>query len=76
MKEPGGHSLRLLREMRQSADAFEKRMDEFVRRTDKNFESMRNAIAGESVLGRYAAAGVEDRLTTIEKRLSTLERQR
>jgi hypothetical protein len=33
-------------------------------------------VAGESVLGRYAAAEVEERLSAIEKRLAALEQQR
>jgi chaperonin cofactor prefoldin len=33
-------------------------------------------VIGESVLGRYAAAEVEERLEALEKRLSTLEKRR
>ena len=36
--------------------------------------NMREAINGESVLGRYAAAEVEERLEAIEKRLAALEK--
>ena len=36
---------------------------------------MHQAINGKSVLGRYAAAEVEERLTAIEGRLSPLEGQ-
>jgi len=35
--------------------------------------NMREAINGKSVLGRYAAAEVEERLDAIEKRLAVLE---
>ncbi|MCJ2120374.1 hypothetical protein MKK65_28025 [Methylobacterium sp. J-001] len=36
--------------------------------------NMREAINGKSVLGRYAAAEVEERLDAIEKRLAVLEK--
>jgi hypothetical protein len=36
-------------------------------------DNLRQAINGESVLGRYAAAEVEERLGAIERRLDALE---
>jgi hypothetical protein len=37
---------------------------------------VRQAAIGESVLGRYAAAEVEERLERIDKRLAALEKRR
>jgi polyhydroxyalkanoate synthesis regulator phasin len=39
-------------------------------------DSLRQAAFGESVLGRYAAAEVEERLETLEKRVTALEETR
>ena len=44
-----------------------------LERMEGRLANMREAINGESVLGRYAAAEVEERLEVIEKRLATLE---
>jgi hypothetical protein len=41
---------------------------------EKKIASVKPAAFGESVLGRYAAAEVEERFDVIEKRLSALER--
>jgi hypothetical protein len=72
MAEP----LHVLREFREE-------FREFVAKTDRNheevkqrIENLRQAAFGESVLGRYAAAEVEDRLAAIERRLSALEQRR
>lgn len=62
--------LSLLREIRAKLDGHDKRFDA----VDKKLDSLRQAINGESVLGRYAAAEVEERLDAIEKRLTTLEK--
>jgi hypothetical protein len=82
MAEPENQTLRILREFRQE-------MKEFRTETAKNFDrsegklkleerisSVAQTVVGEGVLGRYAAAEVEDRLAIIEKRLSVLERRR
>ncbi len=39
-------------------------------------DNIRQALNGESVLGRHAAAEVEQRLDAIEKRLADLEETR
>jgi hypothetical protein len=76
MAEPENQTLRILREFRDE-------MKEFRGETAKNFErieerlsSVAQAVVGEGVLGRYAAAEVEERLAAIEKRLSALEQRR
>jgi tetrahydromethanopterin S-methyltransferase subunit G len=48
------------------------RLDKLERR----FDNLREAVNGESVLGRYTAAEVEERLDSIERRLAELETRR
>ena len=75
--EPQNLVLSPLREIREKLDAHDKRFDAQDKRfdtLDKKLDSLRQAINGESVLGRYAAAEVEERLEGIEKRLSVLEK--
>jgi len=43
---------------------------------ERRFDSLREAVNGESVLGRDAAAEVEERLDAIERRLAELETRR
>ena len=80
MAEPDNMILVLLREMRAEVNArFDEVHEEFTRvdsrfdRLEKRLENIRQAAFGESVLGRYAAAEVEERLEHIEKRLEALE---
>ncbi|MCJ2129982.1 hypothetical protein [Methylobacterium sp. E-045] len=56
-------------EIRSKFDAVDARFD----RLEKRFDNIREAVNGESVFGRYAAAEVEERLEAIEKRLASLE---
>ncbi|MGU3468683.1 hypothetical protein ACLBXO_27935 [Methylobacterium sp. C33D] len=81
MAEPQDMIVPLLREMRtemqtnfadvrQQFEAVNARFDKFERR----FDNLREAVNGELVLGRYAAAEVEGRLDAIEKRLAALEK--
>jgi hypothetical protein len=84
MSEPESHILRLLREFRQEFSAYRKDFDrfrdkefhEFREETNARFDELTRLFAGESILGRYAAAEVEARLASLEKRLSTLEGRR
>jgi hypothetical protein len=71
--EPKNQTLRILREFREEFRAFRET-------TDGNFATLRSrmdniwqALNGESILGRYAVAEVDERLEKIEKRLSALE---
>ena len=81
MTEPQDMIVPLLREMRTEMqtnfsdvrrrfEAVDARFDKLERR----FDNLREAMNGESVLGRYAAAEVEERLEAIEKRLAALEK--
>ena len=72
MAEPDNLILALLRELRAELD----RQDEARRALEARFDNLRQAVNGESVLGRYATAEVEGRLEQIEKRLATLEMRR
>ena len=72
MAEPENLTLALLRELRTELD----RQDKARLTLERRFNNLRQAVNGESVLGRYAAAEVEERLEQLEKRLEALEQQR
>jgi hypothetical protein len=72
MPEPNNLTLALLRELRAELE----RQDQARRALERRFDNLREAVTGESVLGRYAAAEVEERLAGIERRLATLEKRR
>jgi chaperonin cofactor prefoldin len=66
----------LLRELRADMDQRFAQADTRFDRLEKRLENVRQAAIGESVLGRYAAAEVEERLERIDKRLAALEKRR
>lgn len=81
MSEPDNFILKLLREIRtemnERFDALGKKLDTHDVRfdsLDRKIESLKQAMHGESVLGRYATAEFEDRIEAIEKRLERLEK--
>jgi hypothetical protein len=85
--EPVNHTLHVLREFREEFREFvaktDKSFDTLEKKVDRNhddlkerIENLRQAAFGESVLGRYAAAEVEERLSAIESRLSALEQHK
>lgn len=81
MSEPDNFILTLLREIRAEMnarfDAQDKRFDAHDKRfdaLDAKIESLKQAMHGESVLGRYATAEFDDRIEAIEKRLDKLEK--
>lgn len=80
MAEPQDMILPLLREIRADLkagfDRVDRKLEQHDARFDKlerRFDNLREAVNGESVLGRYAAAQFEERLEAIEKRLAVLE---
>ncbi|CAL8977027.1 hypothetical protein RHODGE_RHODGE_00365 [Rhodoplanes serenus] len=82
MTEPENHTLHLLREIREAIGSLDTRVQRLDSKVDHNhadlterLDRQRQAVVGEGVLGRYAAAEVEDRLAQIERRLSALERR-
>ncbi len=82
MAEPENQTLRLLRDVRGAVQAIDDKVDMLSKKVDGNHQdvkdrfSLQQAMIGESVLGRYTVAEVEERLSAIEKRLATLERKR
>jgi polyhydroxyalkanoate synthesis regulator phasin len=80
MAEPESMIVPMLRDMRTEIKRLSDDMGRQFKHVDQRFdkvesrlENVRQAGIGESVLGRYAAAEVEERLEQIEKRLSALE---
>jgi hypothetical protein len=73
MAEPDNHTLRLLREFREEFREFRADFGVFRSGTEERFNELARLFAGETVLGRYAAADVEQRLKALETRLATLE---
>jgi polyhydroxyalkanoate synthesis regulator phasin len=69
--------LRLLREIRTAIAALDGKMVSLDNKVDRNQEeridSLRQAMLGESVLGRYATAEFEERVSSLERRVSALE---
>ncbi|MGA8991571.1 MAG: hypothetical protein WB500_14510 [Rhodoplanes sp.] len=80
MPDPENMTLLLLREMRgRMEDRFD-RVDQKLITHDARFEALekkiddvKKAAFGESLVGRYMAAEVEERLAAIEARLAALE---
>lgn len=75
MKEPVSLTLEILREIREDVRKVDAKVDSSYAGLSAQIESLREVISGESVLGRYAAADVDRRLESLEKRVSTLEEQ-
>ena len=76
MADPENQTLHLLRELRQKFKDFRKEFSAFRVNTNERFDELARLFAGETVLGRYAAADVDKRLQVPEKRVSKLERTR
>ncbi len=83
MAEPENQTLRVLRDIRNAIKAMDGRIKALDLKVDRNhvdlgtrIDNIRQAAFGESVLGRYAAAEVEERLEAMEKRIKTLEGRR
>jgi polyhydroxyalkanoate synthesis regulator phasin len=82
MAEIENQTLRVLRDIRTAIKSLEGRFDGLEGKVDQGFadvrsrmNSLRQAInGGESVLGRYAASEVEERLEALERRVSKLEK--
>jgi hypothetical protein len=73
MAEPDNLVLALLRELRHDMlDRFG-RVDAKLEELTKRIDSVGLMARGESIMGRYTVAEVEDRLEKIERRLAELE---
>lgn len=80
MPEPTDMIMPMLREMReetrQGFDDMRSRLDgldERLRAVERLVKAQREAFEGESILGRYAAKEVDERLSTLEQRVAALE---
>jgi polyhydroxyalkanoate synthesis regulator phasin len=73
MSEPEDHSVRLLQELREEFRAFRQQANDNFSELRSTIDGLRNIVSGESVLGQYAAANVDERLEALEKRVSALE---
>ena len=71
MAEPESLVLVLLRDMRAELEAEREARVALERR----FDYLRAAVNGESVLGRYAAAEVDEALTELRRRVDALEKR-
>lgn len=83
MAEPEDLVLTLLREMRARMDArfdaVNARFDAVDARfaeQDRKLGSIRDALKSETILGRYAVNGVDERLDDLEKRVTAIEANR
>lgn len=75
MSQPENHTLRVLREFREEFREFNTKTDKSFAQIQERFNSLQQAMLGESVLGRYATAEFEERLSALEQRISVLERR-
>jgi hypothetical protein len=69
MAEPGTHTLRLLRGLRGAIQTVDGKVDALDQKLTDRIDNLARMIAGETVVGRYAAAGVDERLKALEDRL-------
>jgi hypothetical protein len=74
MADVENQTIHILRELRAAIKALDDKVDRGFADTRSRMESLRQAINGESVLGRYAASEVEERLESLEDRVSKLEK--
>jgi polyhydroxyalkanoate synthesis regulator phasin len=74
MADVENQTIHVLRELRAAIKSLDDKVDRGFADTRSRMESLRQAINGESVLGRYAASEVEERLESLEDRVSKLEK--
>jgi hypothetical protein len=81
MAEPENQTLHILREIRTALQTLDRKTTSGFEAVDARFGKVEarlgniwQALNGESILGRYAVADVEQRLETLEKRLNALEK--
>jgi len=90
MADPENHTLRLLREFREEMSEFRadmrgfqghtggalNRMTADISEIKDKLDTLTRAVAGEIVQSRYVSAGVDERISDIERRLTALEQSR
>jgi polyhydroxyalkanoate synthesis regulator phasin len=74
MADVENQTIPILRELRAAIKAMDEKMENGFADNRSRMESLRQAINGVSVLGRYAASEVEERLEALERRVATLEK--
>jgi hypothetical protein len=62
------------REFRKESRDFRSEFNAFHAKTEERFDEVTRLFVGETVLGRYAAADVEQRLKALETRVAALEK--
>jgi uncharacterized protein Yka (UPF0111/DUF47 family) len=75
MPAPENHTLRVLPEFREEFREFGVKTDKSFAQIQERFNSLQQAMLGESVLDRYATAEFEERISALEQRISALERR-
>ena len=73
MAEPDNQTLRLLRELRAGQEALSRDLKGVETNLSERIKILQQAMIGESVLGRYTVAEVEERLDAFGLRLTALE---
>ena len=76
MADPENQALHVLRDIRAAIKALDQKIDRIQIDLSGRLDGVRQGMAGESVLGRYAAAEVDERLDSLEKRVAALEGRR
>ena len=83
MADPENRTLDILRDIRAAIKTVDQKFERRFEATDAKLDDLRSrldnvrqAITGQSVLGRYAAAEVEERLEALDKRVAALEGRR
>ena len=76
MGDPDSHTLRLLREIRGAIQTVDNKVDALDQKLTDRIDNLARMVVGESVLGRYAVADVDERLKALEDRVSALEERR
>lgn len=74
MTEPDNLVLRHLRELRTDMDQKFEATELRFRAIERRLDGMHQAIMGESAMGRYTVADVEEQLDAIRGRLDAIER--
>jgi hypothetical protein len=74
MADPVDMIIPMLREMREEMrEGFARVWEEFAG-VHKRLEAQKDALTGETILGRYAAKEVEERLAKLEQEVAELRR--
>jgi len=76
MAEPESHALRLLREIRESLQALDAKVDRIHGDLKAGIDGLTQVLAGEIAANRYTTGGFEQKLADFERRLSVLEETR